>query len=115
VAVDASGVQFALPNAAHRDRCAELSDQVEKVLSEHFGSPVHLVLVVENSPPPGAAPALAPDGGPRNPDRGRDSLDELDEIDPAEMRDAAAAPDAQASAAEARLLEAFPGASEVTT
>jgi hypothetical protein len=115
VAVDGSGAQFALPNAAHRDRCAELSDQVEKVLSEHFGSPVRLVLVVDNAPPPGVAPALAPDGGPRNPDRGRDSLDELDEIDPAEMRDAAGAPDAQASAAEARLLEAFPGASEVTS
>jgi hypothetical protein len=39
VASDESGAQFALPNAAHRDRCTELASQVESALTTHFGVP----------------------------------------------------------------------------
>jgi DNA polymerase-3 subunit gamma/tau len=112
VAVDAQGAHFALPNTAHRDRCAELVPTVEAALAVHFGTPVTLVLDVDDaSPPAGGTPSrpVAPRGGG---DPGRDA--EVDDVDPAEFLDHT--PDAgadQESAAEARLLEAFPGASEV--
>ncbi|MGA2932045.1 MAG: hypothetical protein ABSE98_08165, partial [Acidimicrobiales bacterium] len=112
VAVDAQGAHFALPNTAHRDRCAELVPMVEAALAAHFGTPVTLVLDVDDvGPPAGGTPSrpVAPRGGG---EPGRDA--EVDDIDPAEFLDHT--PDAgadQESAAEARLLEAFPGASEV--
>ena len=112
VAVDAEGAHFALPNTAHRDRCAELVPTVEAALAAHFGAPVTLVLDVDDAhPPAGGTPSrpVAPRGGG---DPGRDA--EVDDVDPAEFLDHT--PDAgadQESAAEARLLEAFPGASEV--
>jgi len=113
VTVDDKGAHFALPNAAHRDRCADLVPTVEAALSAHFGTPVHLVLDVDDAaaPPGGGAGRPAPRGG--EPDTGAGD-DEIDHADPGELLDEA--PDAavdQASAAEARLLEAFPGASEV--
>src|SRR5262249_41927190 len=40
VAVDGQGAHFALPNAAHRDQCAEQLPLVESVLAAHFGTPV---------------------------------------------------------------------------
>ncbi len=112
VAVDAQGAHFALPNTAHRDRCAELVPTVEAALAAHFSAPVTLVLDVDDAhPPAGGTPSrpVAPRGGG---DPGRDA--EVDDVDPAEFLDHT--PDAgadQESAAEARLLEAFPGASEV--
>jgi hypothetical protein len=112
VAVDAQGAHFALPNTAHRDRCTELVPTVEAALAAHFGTPVTLVLDVDDvGPPAGGTPSrpVAPRGGG---DPGRDA--EVDDVDPAEFLDHT--PDAGAdheSAAEARLLEAFPGASEV--
>jgi len=112
VAVDAQGAHFALPNTAHRDRCAELVPTVEAALAAHFSAPVTLVLDVDDArPPAGGTPSrpVAPRGGG---DPGRDP--EVDDVDPAEFLDHT--PDAgadQESAAEARLLEAFPGASEV--
>ena len=48
VTVDGSGVQFALPNAAHRDRCAEMVSVVEAALSDHFQVPVTLTLIVDD-------------------------------------------------------------------
>jgi hypothetical protein len=118
VAVDQAGAQFALPNAAHRDRCAELVPQVEAALAQHFGSPVTLVLVVDGGS--GAAPpaaASSPDASGPPPRGGRPAQavepDEVDEIDLDDLREATATDTDQASAAEARLLEAFPGASEV--
>ena len=71
VAADQAGAQFALPNVAHRDRCVELAPQVEAALTQHFGSPIRLVLVVEggsadpprNSPAP-AVPAGRPPAAP---------------------------------------------------
>jgi DNA polymerase III subunit gamma/tau len=58
VAVDERGAVFALPNAAHRSRCEEHRAGVEQVLSEHFGRPVPLVLVVDDGAP-GETPPLA--------------------------------------------------------
>ena len=50
VSVDGQGAHFALPNAAHRDRCAELVPTVEAALTAHFSSPVSLVLDVDDAP-----------------------------------------------------------------
>ena len=131
VSVDDAGAHFALPNAAHRDRCVEMAPAVEAKLAEHFGTPVTLVLDVDNDPagPPsggaGAAPPRAPEppasgGGGGGGGGGRRALaddDPADDevFDPSDFADQPAAADEtdQAQAAEARLLEAFPGASEV--
>jgi DNA polymerase III subunit gamma/tau len=127
VAVDEQGAHFALPNAAHRDQCAEQLPLVEAALSEHFGTPVALVLVIdESTAPPGRAPEPAAAvaavgasgrGGRRSttaqapPPSEGPAPDDFDEVDPAEFEATGGAD--QASEAEARLLEAFPGASEV--
>jgi DNA polymerase-3 subunit gamma/tau len=112
VAADESGARFALPNAAHRDRCAELAPQVEEALAAHFGVPVSLVLVVDDgsagAPVRGGVPA--PPAEPEAP--GPDDLGELDEEDPTDLLVATGEGLDQASAAEARLREAFPGTSE---
>jgi hypothetical protein len=111
VAVDDSGVQFALPNAAHRDRCMELAPQVEAALAARFETPVRLVLVVEGSP---GTPS--PNGAHRDPPvRSGPAAAEPDEFEDEDPEELAAAPtteDHQASAVD-RLLQAFPGASEI--
>jgi DNA polymerase-3 subunit gamma/tau len=126
VAVDEQGAHFALPNAAHRDQCAEQQPLVEAALAAHFGTPVRLVLVIdEAAPPPERAtqPAEAgsdagADAAPRQSGRRRAAApppvpDEVvEDVDPAEFAHEAD-PEEEASAAEARLLQAFPGASEV--
>ena len=75
-----------------------------------------LVLDVDDAAPPaaGAAPGRTATGA--GPDRGTAAGDDdLDHADPADLlHDAPDADADQASAAQARLLEAFPGASEVT-
>jgi DNA polymerase III subunit gamma/tau len=109
VGADEKGAQFALPNAAHRDRCAELAPQVQAALTAHFGTPVSLVLVVD-----GASTGGPPDGSP--PPRAPTGLQDdvaLDEEDPADLVAMSGDEADHASAAEARLLEAFPGTSEV--
>ena len=116
VTVDELGAHFALPNAAHRDRCADLVPAVEAALAAHFGTPVTLVLDVDDAAPPAASATpgrTAPGAGN---DRGAGAGDDdLDHVDAADLlHDAPDADADQASAAQARLLEAFPGASEVT-
>ena len=126
VAVDDQGAHFALPNAAHRDQCAEHQGLVESALAAHFGSPVSLVLVVDGAPGSSASPGAARNGqgaGAADADRGEPSLreishmdemeemSEMDTLDRAELGATSAAD--ETAAAEARLLEAFPGASEV--
>jgi DNA polymerase-3 subunit gamma/tau len=115
VAVDEQGAHFALPNAAHREQCVEQQADVEKALSDHFGTKVTLVLHVDDT---GAPPAAGPGPSPAVSTRSAGAAapapvapaDEVDYVDPSEMEDAATD---QASAAQARLLQAFPGASEV--
>jgi len=112
VAADESGARFALPNAAHRDRCAELAPQVEEALTAHFGVPVSLVLVVDDGGA-GAPPRRDVASPPAEPAaRGPGDLGDLDDEDPADLVAATVDGLDQASAAEARLLEAFPGTSE---
>jgi hypothetical protein len=84
---------------------------VEQKLSAHFGAPVKLVLDVDESASAPAPPVRQParpavDTSTREP--------EAESLDPAEFaeEDTDAGSD-QASEAHARLLEAFPGASEV--
>jgi len=111
VSADESGARFALPNAAHRDRCVELSPQVEAALSAHFGVPVSLVLVIDDgsaAAPVGTAPPRPAEPSPPRPA----DLGAWDEEDPADLMAATMEGVDQASAAEARLREAFPGTSE---
>jgi DNA polymerase-3 subunit gamma/tau len=114
VAVDSAGVSFALPNAAHRDRCAELAPLVEGALTQHFGTPIHLVLVVDGGVEVPPAPTRASGGGSTHPPSPEDP-EGAEEVDLEDIRAATSNDTDQASAAEARLLEAFPGTSEVGT
>jgi hypothetical protein len=109
--VDEQGAHFALPNAAHRDRCLEMVPTVEQKLSAHFGSPVKLVLDVDES---GSAPR-APAGPAARPATAAPIREpEVESLDPSDYADEDPNTEGdQASEAHARLLEAFPGASEV--
>jgi DNA polymerase III subunit gamma/tau len=111
VSVDEQGAHFALPNAAHRDRCLEMVPTVEQKLSAHFGAPVKLVLEVDDSGSAPRAPAQAPARHATATPVHEPEIESLDASDYAE-EDPNAGSD-QASEAHARLLEAFPGASEV--
>jgi hypothetical protein len=142
VSVDADGgAHFALPNAAHRDRCAEMTATVEGKLSEHFGTPVRLVLDVEGDATPsgGGGSSGSGDGGQGGSGGGGGSTGSAgtpgagqatarapaaksgdardyepeDDYDPSAFAAPAPDPGDQAKEAEARLLQAFPGASEV--
>jgi DNA polymerase-3 subunit gamma/tau len=96
VGVDRDAVLFALPNQVHRDRCESVRADVEAALSAHFGRPVPLRLVVDQStapPPADAGPAPMPE-----PD---------DDVDIDELVDAPAEP---VRTPLDRLTEAFPGA-----
>jgi len=99
VEVDEGAAYFALPNAAHRDRCEDVRPLLETALSEYFHQPVVIRLVVE--------------GQTDAPDTGRPAV----EADPSEgvefdPDDLSAQVEAE-SEAQARLLDAFPGAQEV--
>ncbi len=85
---------FALPNAAHRDKCDSNRADVEQVLSTQFGRPVRLKLVVDKGEAAtlDSAPPAAPD-------------DEV--VDLSELVDAA--PDSIPDGLQ-RLAKAFPGA-----
>ena len=89
---DDGAAVFALPNAAHCERCGEVRPVVEEALSAHFGVAVR------------AAGGGVGGGRPGRPGAG--DLDEGDDFDP--TADGEPGP-----VAEARLLEAFPGAEEV--
>jgi len=105
VGMDGATALFALPNAAHRDRCEEVRPTVEEALGSYFGVPVPLRLVVDDAAPNGSA-------GPTRPAPGRPSAPAPDLGD--DEFDSEEGPTvAVESVAETRLLEAFPGAEEV--
>ncbi len=113
VAVDEKGAQFALPNAAHRDRCRELAPDVEAALSARFETPIRLVLVVEGD---GGGSTITPipslpDAG-NSPTSAGEPAAELDEEDPEVLLTVPIVDDHQSAAVD-RLLQAFPGASEI--
>lgn len=155
VAVGDGHAEFALPNAAHRDRAEEVRPMVESALGSHFGAPVPLRLVVDDdtvvtrSAPSGggargmaAGPGAAGAGGgggrarsggageragsgepepvgtagrgpaPENGPRG--GQDDPDDVDPDDVDPDDPGLGEVESVAQARLLEAFPGAEEVT-
>ena len=111
VEVDDQGAHFALPNAAHRDQCAEQQSLVETALADHFGTKVALVLVIDDTAaPPASSPGpSAQASGAAPPKAGTPA--EVEEVDPHELMEDDSTD--HASEAEARLLQAFPGASEV--
>ena len=111
VSVDEQGAHFALPNAAHRDRCLEMVPTVEQKLRAHFGAPVTLVLDVDESGSAPRAPADPPARQATGTPVREPEVESLDASDYAE--DDPNAESDQASEAHARLLDAFPGASEV--
>ena len=116
VAADATGVRFGLPNEIHRTRCEAMRLEVEAVLADQFGRPIPLVLVVDGAAPTSTtAERHAPDGsdggvqsavatGAVHEDEVEDLADfDADNLDVVEVD----------NSAEARLLQAFPGAEEV--
>jgi DNA polymerase-3 subunit gamma/tau len=111
VAADGDGVQFALPTPAHRDKCMQLASEVEAALSAHFQTSVRLTLVVDAGSGISQRNEPAPSPEARHEPPLVDDAD-FDEVDPDELKAAPPAEDHQASAVD-RLLQAFPGASEV--
>jgi DNA polymerase-3 subunit gamma/tau len=110
VALDDNGAQFALPNAAHRDKCVELAPQVEAALTERFKTPIRLVLVVDGGQGGRPSNGTTPIPVPQNPTA--DTAPEHDDEDLEELEATPAVEDHQAEAVD-RLLQAFPGASEI--
>ncbi len=102
--VDGDGrmVRFALPNRAHCDQCAGSREEVAAVLSEHFGRPVPLELVVDG--PSATTAATTPDDATTTADDTDDEADDAVDLD--ELSDA---PDASVGGV-AKLKDAFPGA-----
>ena len=118
VSADGERARFGLPNEIHRNRCEEMRPEVEAALADQFGRPVPLELVVDGAPdaplpsPSGAgdpdpAPGSAPAAGATAPaadDQEEDLADfESQGLEVADID----------NSAEARLLQAFPGAEEV--
>ncbi len=118
--VEASGeVVFAVPNQAHLNHAAALTEEVRAALSAHFGRQLALRLAVDAAPsdadqpaggPPPAGAPVPPAGAAAPVEEDLDELAELDE------RDSGTPPPTApgVSWAEESLLRAFPGAEEVT-
>ncbi len=106
VGVEGSTAVFALPGAGYLGRCDEVRPLVEKALSDHFATRIFLRLVVDEAGRGAGAghdldtPLAAPDPS----DLGDDDFDPEDPGEPVERE----------SLAHSRLLEAFPGAEEVS-
>jgi len=109
IEVDDAGAVFALPNAAHLEHAKDSTKAVEAALEEHFGS---------GSPPtghrrgPAGCTAVRRSPARSGTQRTDDPADlEDDDFDPTDAGDSVRVE----TVAEARLLEAFPGAEEVTS
>ncbi len=116
VGADGTRAEFGLPNEIHRNRCEEMRPEVEAALADQFGRPIPLTLVVDGAPTPTPAPGAADDEGDDRPDPAAPSAVRPSEADADE--DLSAFDDDLEVAeidnsAEARLLQAFPGAEEV--
>jgi hypothetical protein len=104
VAVDERGAHFALPNEPHRRRCEEMRADVERVLAEHFGRPVPLVLEVDGPTPSSpSSPSSEPEQQPQ-PEPVEDEV-----LDIADVHALDDAPSDDRTSID-RLAEAFPGA-----
>ncbi len=138
VGSESGRISFGLPNEIHRDRCEEMRPEVEAALADHFGRAVPIVLVVDGGPAPVTAPEVdvlpTPADGPEptpavdlsaGPQAARaaaeapPAFDEVPDDEDEVVEDLAVFEDEDLvdadvdNSAEARLLEAFPGAEEV--
>ena len=111
---------FALPNETHRSYCEDVRVEVEHLLSQHFGVPVKMRLVVDEEAEGAASPVP-----PRPAARGRSAkasssvgpAPEVDAEDAAlldpELLAAETEPAGSGLTPEQRLIQAFPGAEEM--
>ena len=119
---DGTHAVFALPNEAHRSKCADKQADVEAALAKHFGRPVPLRLVVDQGAPPAEAASGgggSDDGEPfpskgskpkgRSPAAAGAASDEHEHVDVSELTDAPADERTPID----RLTEVFPGAQVV--
>jgi DNA polymerase-3 subunit gamma/tau len=116
VAADGERAQFGLPNEIHRNRCEDMRTEVEAALAEQFGRPIPLVLVVDGGSAPSAPMADHSPGDPAAPSAAAASASSVpdDEVEDLADFDADNLEVAEIdNSAEARLLQAFPGAEEV--
>ena len=116
VAADGERAQFGLPNEIHRNRCEDMRAEVESALAEQFGRPIPLVLVVDGGSAPSAPVADHAPGDPGAPSAAAASASSVpdDEVEDLADFDADNLEVAEIdNSAEARLLQAFPGAEEV--
>jgi DNA polymerase-3 subunit gamma/tau len=128
---------FGLPNDTHRERCEAIRGDVEPALTEYFGLPVVLSLVVESEaggraePVPRTSTGTPPEAGSgtragaglgiptplvqASPSSGGAPADDDDDAgDMASFRDGELGAEVTVNKpAEARVLEAFPGAEEI--
>jgi hypothetical protein len=113
---------FGLPNEIHRRRCEDIRGDIEPALSEYFGQPVVLSLVVESvavervddPPRPGAGSPTGPDRSISSTDATPATPDDEDTSDLSSFDDAEPASIVTVdNSAEARVLQAFPGAEEI--
>jgi hypothetical protein len=100
VSVDGAGAVYAVPNQQWLARSMDVRAEAEAALAAHYGRRVPLRLVVESA----AAPSPTADEA----DKPQEVLDR-DELDHLQDADAAVISPAQ------RLMDAFPGAEEVST
>jgi DNA polymerase-3 subunit gamma/tau len=114
VSMDGATATFALPNAAHRDRCEDVRNMVEKAISDHFSTRVALRLVIDEGQGSATSPAprTGAPGAAGSPAAGEGVVDEGFGLDPDDEIDPAL-PSGSHAAAHAFVLEAFPGAEEV--
>jgi hypothetical protein len=104
VAVDPDGAVFALPNQQLLARGREMQGEAEAALAARFGRPVPLKMVLDS---PVAARSIDPVADPA----GDDGIEIRERADLDHLQDA----DAAVISPEQRLLDAFPGAEEVST
>jgi DNA polymerase-3 subunit gamma/tau len=109
VSVDARGVVFALAIGVPRDRAERAIPDVQRLLSDHFGSPVSLRVVEHDDAEAlgGSATAAAPAAGPAAP--APDEADDGAVIDVHSLEDAH---DVAQTGIE-RLTKVFPGATVI--
>lgn len=109
VAVDGSTIRFGAPNQIHRDRCDDVKADVEQALSEHFGQPITVEVVIDTASEAPIDPAKL-EQKPAPPPA--DTSAEEAEIGP--VADLADATD-QSSRGVDRITKAFPGSQVVDT
>lgn len=100
---DDGAAVYAIPDMGLLTRAESNRLEVEAALTQHFGRPVRLRLVIDREAPPVGAGSTSP-RGPSGPS----PTDDEAAYEWAEMEEAPAA-----STPEQRLLDAFPGAEEV--